>query len=573
MMSINRAPNEEPPLALIMKGGGIKGLAYVGAVKELSRKYSFTWFVGTSAGAITAVLLGAGYSADELESILKTKNFKDFFDASWWLKWWNIAVHHGFHRADAFTEWLDSLLAAKLNSQRRVRLSDLPFRVTVYASQRNKRALKFDPQENDADAAYAVRCSMSIPFVFVPQSDQGIRAYDGGLQHNYPVDELLHNHPGTAFVSLYLGPEVYEPVRQKGVIKDLLSIWTESTEQETLSKYPGQTVIIDPRPIGTLDFDLTETEKEYLVACGRAGALAHLDPKSEQFFSIKQRRDDLKASVEAARCIRFRNRKTLYRVVVAATAALIGCILWVGWLKPADLSRRRLMFSSRLNVAKSEKAAFDPSMPGITVHFRDVEIDLSNEVPVPAEERDTKKTSPSVHTYRIRAERVTDEVKYVVYEFASQRQHLDIHCFSPHPHAVWFRQDKLPLGKSFNNVWTLIIDVTRHAREIPFTIEFRVTRYNAYQAENKNFVGHLVKGDEKEIRSKVYLPRAYVLASTPRLMEKPQGIPSAKWQSFNGDAAITNSTDRRSFSWVLRNPKPGFAYGAEINWTERENEN
>lgn len=234
----------DAPLALIMKGGGIKGLAYVGAIDLLAERHRFNWYVGTSAGAVTAVLLGAGFSLDELKGILKEKNFKDFFDAPWWLRPFNLIAYHGLHQSDSFTDWLDTLLARKLNKVTRVRLSDFPSRVTVYASCRNKSAFKFDSVENDADAAYAVRCSMSIPLVFVPQSDQGIRAYDGGLQHNYPVKELLAKHPTIQFISLYLGPEVYEPIRQKWVLSDLISIWTESGEQEASNEYRDRTVII-----------------------------------------------------------------------------------------------------------------------------------------------------------------------------------------------------------------------------------------------------------------------------------------------------------------------------------------
>ncbi|TDN87312.1 patatin-like phospholipase [Salegentibacter sp. 24] len=49
-------------LVLIMKGGGIKGLAYVGALEVLSKHYKFTWYTGTSAGGIAAILLGCGFS-------------------------------------------------------------------------------------------------------------------------------------------------------------------------------------------------------------------------------------------------------------------------------------------------------------------------------------------------------------------------------------------------------------------------------------------------------------------------------------------------------------------------------
>lgn len=82
-------------LALIMKGGGIKGLAYIGAIKGLEEKYDFDWFIGTSAGAVTAILLGAGYSIEELKTILRKKDFRDFLDAPFHLRLPNLLFHKG----------------------------------------------------------------------------------------------------------------------------------------------------------------------------------------------------------------------------------------------------------------------------------------------------------------------------------------------------------------------------------------------------------------------------------------------------------------------------------------------
>jgi NTE family protein len=52
---------------LVFKGGGAKGNAFAGALEVFS-KAGHTWrrLVGTSAGAITATLVGAGYKHDEL---------------------------------------------------------------------------------------------------------------------------------------------------------------------------------------------------------------------------------------------------------------------------------------------------------------------------------------------------------------------------------------------------------------------------------------------------------------------------------------------------------------------------
>ena len=67
---------------LVFEGGGVKGIAYGGALKML-KKYGFLSHIekvaGTSAGAITAVLLSIGYTVEELSKIISETNLN-------WLK-------------------------------------------------------------------------------------------------------------------------------------------------------------------------------------------------------------------------------------------------------------------------------------------------------------------------------------------------------------------------------------------------------------------------------------------------------------------------------------------------------
>jgi predicted acylesterase/phospholipase RssA len=259
---------ENASLALIMKGGGIKGLAYVGALEELEKYYHFDWFIGTSAGAITAVLLAGGYTMGELKTTLKAL--------------FNLLFHHGLYPAGTFTKWLDDLLAAKLKSAKRVTLASLPHRATVYASRREKEALIFDgrdPATSRTSAAFAARCSMAIPLVFTPERDEGMNVFDGGLRHNYPVEALLGD-PSQKFIGLYLGPRIYEgKAKPHGLLSDLSSIFLEAADADAIEKYRDSTIIIDARPISTLDFALTVKEKEFLLNEGRASALEFLAGK------------------------------------------------------------------------------------------------------------------------------------------------------------------------------------------------------------------------------------------------------------------------------------------------------
>ncbi|BAY46706.1 patatin [Scytonema sp. HK-05] len=322
-------------LALIMKGGGVKGLAYVGALKELLREsYNFNWFIGTSAGAIAAVLLGAGFTLDELTRLLSEKNYRDFLDAKWYQWPTNFIFYGGLFPGVKFTDWIDKLLAEKLNSPGPVKLCDLPYRVTIYASRRGKDALVFDsynPESKNTPAAYAVRCSMSIPFIFVPQREAGLRVFDGGMQNNYPVRILLGDNPGLKFVGLYLGAEHYEGQGKEGwVVSDLLSIWTESSDVEALRLYQTQTVIIDPRPISTVDFGLADHEKKFLLKTGRLAALKFLRKRG-----LIKNDNEVESEQEQVRLERdtltIRRRKQRQQRIIIVVAILLIIVIFIVW--------------------------------------------------------------------------------------------------------------------------------------------------------------------------------------------------------------------------------------------------
>lgn len=63
----------------VFEGGGVRGIAHVGAICALNeRGYSFERVAGTSAGAIIAALLAAGYSCTELKDIISTLDYYQF---------------------------------------------------------------------------------------------------------------------------------------------------------------------------------------------------------------------------------------------------------------------------------------------------------------------------------------------------------------------------------------------------------------------------------------------------------------------------------------------------------------
>ena len=89
------------PYAIIMKGGGVKGLAFAGALLELGKYYWFDRHVGTSAGAIAAALLAAEYTPEELADLLFRKNFQEFMDAPAWKVPLNLLFRQGCYPGES----------------------------------------------------------------------------------------------------------------------------------------------------------------------------------------------------------------------------------------------------------------------------------------------------------------------------------------------------------------------------------------------------------------------------------------------------------------------------------------
>jgi Patatin-like phospholipase len=108
--------------------------------------------------------------------------------ASWWKVPINLIFQKGCYPGDQFRDWIAKLLSSKITKQGEILMSDLNGAV-IYASRRGPGTVTFDSngQRRDSVAAFATRCSMSIPIFFVPQMIDGRRAYDGGLRNNFPV--------------------------------------------------------------------------------------------------------------------------------------------------------------------------------------------------------------------------------------------------------------------------------------------------------------------------------------------------------------------------------------------------
>ena len=71
--------------SLVLEGGGIKGIAHVGALQAIDENGLYTKIkhvAGTSAGSQVATLFASGFSQEEIKDIVENTPFKKFSDSS-----------------------------------------------------------------------------------------------------------------------------------------------------------------------------------------------------------------------------------------------------------------------------------------------------------------------------------------------------------------------------------------------------------------------------------------------------------------------------------------------------------
>lgn len=182
----------------VFEGGGVKGIAYVGALKVLEERNILNDIGrvgGTSAGAINAVLLSLGYSRQEMLDIMAGLNFRNFLDDSWGVvrDANRVIEKFGWYKGDFFRAWIGELIKDKTGSKnttfndfKQKGFRDLYLVGTNLSTGFSEVfSLEHTPRLPVADA---VRISMSIPLFFAAVRNFRDDVYvDGGMLKNYPI--------------------------------------------------------------------------------------------------------------------------------------------------------------------------------------------------------------------------------------------------------------------------------------------------------------------------------------------------------------------------------------------------
>ncbi len=194
-------------VALVLSGGGAKGLAHIGVLKYLEEnKIPVHSIVGTSMGGLVGGFYAAGYTPSEMETIATSEDF---------LRWSSGKIDDEYNNYYLRKEENASIVSISFKTDTMLRPSIKPILVddaplnlaisTLVAStsaitdnfdslvvpfrciaadvfSQNKIVLK------EGNLSEALRATMSVPLFFKPFKINGRYMYDGGIYNNFPVD-------------------------------------------------------------------------------------------------------------------------------------------------------------------------------------------------------------------------------------------------------------------------------------------------------------------------------------------------------------------------------------------------
>ena len=251
----NEGGKTRPKVGLVLGGGGAKGAAAIGILKELEReKIPIDYIAGTSIGAIIGGLYAQGYRADDLEKLFRSQNWlalladrdttlvgKVYKEEDGVIYVFGFPVRRkaeadkntGFWmlHGDHVYNFLDSLVS-RSPVQCGIVKRAIPFSCVAFDIRRQQEIVL-----DTGSLARNMRASMAIPGAFKPVQIDTLMLVDGGMGNNLPVD-VVRKMGADIVIAIDLQQRKRDDYRSPfGFLKGLGGILDWLAERPDIKKY------------------------------------------------------------------------------------------------------------------------------------------------------------------------------------------------------------------------------------------------------------------------------------------------------------------------------------------------
>jgi len=298
---------ERKKICLALSGGGARGAAHIGVLKQLEEwRIPIDCIAGTSMGAIVGGLYASGKSASEIESALSTMDWEYIFNDSpprqdlpfrrkQDEKLYLIDAKPGVTDKGTFKFPTGAIQGQKFDVVLRKltlpvsMINDfdelpIPFRALATNIGNGSEVVL-----SKGDLATAMRASMAVPGAFAAVKQEGLLLVDGGLTNNLPVD--VARRMGADIVIAVDISTPYMPAEEVtdmfNITAQMTSIMTRTNAERQIASLHAQDVLIVPSlgDIGSGDFDRTQEAVKigYLSAARAISKLKALGLSKPQY--------------------------------------------------------------------------------------------------------------------------------------------------------------------------------------------------------------------------------------------------------------------------------------------------
>lgn len=286
------AAPHRPRICLALSGGGARGYAHIGVLRELERLHvPVDCIAGTSMGAVIGGLYASGLSADQIERALSTLNLNDVAfdrdarqDLPQSMREDNLAYPVGMPVGFGNGELkMPSGLVQgnKLTALLRANTAQIPADVDFGHLPIPYRAVATDLETGDrvvlsrGSLPQAIRASMAVPGLFAPVKIDGRTLIDGGTVSNLPID-IARQMGADIVIAVDIGTQL-KPADQitsmAGVTSQMIRLMMTRNVLEQKATLRPSDVLLEP-DLGNLSFSDFGAMQQG-VAAGTASAREH----------------------------------------------------------------------------------------------------------------------------------------------------------------------------------------------------------------------------------------------------------------------------------------------------------
>jgi NTE family protein len=270
-----------PPRRIALSGGGMMGIAHVGVLEVLQARGLLKHvkeYLGTSAGALISFCVTIGYTLSELRTLCSVLDFSQVqnLDVDTMLQFPDILGLDDGKNVDRF---LNVLIRAKGFKETTtfeefyLKKPDAP-NLRIFATNMDTLALEeFSRATPRVPLTFAVRASMTIPFLFTPvrHCETGQLLVDGGIISNFPFHHLRDSErEETIGVSFNIHSNG-APIEKYSLIQLFLHCFLstyKTNDRELYSKWGHKIIDITCDIFVALQFNASQEQKLEIINGG-----------------------------------------------------------------------------------------------------------------------------------------------------------------------------------------------------------------------------------------------------------------------------------------------------------------